>query len=51
MVRARMALAFVRYRRDNVAEEPAAKAGGLGMHAHECAKPWDWRAETRRGKP
>jgi endonuclease YncB( thermonuclease family) len=43
MVRNGMALAFVRYSRDYVALEEQARAEGLGMHAHGCEKPWDWR--------
>jgi endonuclease YncB( thermonuclease family) len=47
MVRAGMALAFVRYSRDYAALEDEARADGLGMHAHQCEKPWDWRARNR----
>jgi len=44
MVRAGMALAFVRYSRDYAELESQARAEGLGMHAHQCEKPWEWRA-------
>jgi endonuclease YncB( thermonuclease family) len=47
MVRAGMALAFVRYSRDYVELEDAARVEGLGMHAHQCEKPWEWRARVR----
>ena len=36
MVSAGMAWAFVRYSQDYVAEEAAARAAGLGVHAHGC---------------
>jgi endonuclease YncB( thermonuclease family) len=42
-----MALAFVRYSRDYVELEDTARAEGLGVHAHNCEKPWDWRARVR----
>lgn len=44
MVRRGMAWAFIRYSRDYVAEERAASAANLGIHAHQCEKAWDWRA-------
>lgn len=47
MVAAGMALAFVRYSSDYVQEEAAARAARLGVHAHDCAAPWDWRARQR----
>ena len=47
MVRAGMALAFVRYSQDYVAEEAQAKSLRLGMHVHNCQAPWEWRAERR----
>lgn len=47
MVRAGMAYAFIRYSSDYVADEATAKASGLGVHAHQCEKPWDWRARVR----
>jgi endonuclease YncB( thermonuclease family) len=45
MVRNGMALAFVRYSRDYVGQEEAAHVQRLGMHAHGCEKPWEWRAK------
>lgn len=47
MVSAGMALAFVRYSRDYVEQEKAAKAALLGIHARECEAPWEWRARQR----
>ena len=47
MVSAGMALAFVRYSRDYVEQEAAAKSQRLGVHVHDCEKPWDWRARNR----
>lgn len=47
MVAAGMALAFVRYSSDYVPQEAAARSERLGMHAHDCAAPWDWRARQR----
>ena len=44
MVHAGMALAFVRYSRDYVQDEAAARAARLGVHAHGCSPPWEWRA-------
>jgi len=44
MVREGMAWAFVRYTRDDVAQEARAKADRLGIHAHDCPPPWEWRA-------
>lgn len=47
MVRSGMAWAFVRYSRDYVSEEAAAKAEGLGVHGHHCEPAWEWRAKRR----
>lgn len=47
MVRAGMALAFVRYSSDYVQDEAWVKAKRLGLHAHDCIPPWDWRAQRR----
>ncbi|HYX03744.1 MAG TPA: hypothetical protein VE963_16745 [Reyranella sp.] len=44
MVRAGLALAFVRYSADYVTDEAMAKAAKLGVHAHPCDPPWQWRA-------
>ena len=47
MVSAGMALAFIRYSRDYVELEAAAKAARLGVHAHDCIAAWEWRARER----
>jgi endonuclease YncB( thermonuclease family) len=47
MVAAGMALAFVRYSSDYIGEEPVARSARLGVHAHDCAAAWDWRARQR----
>jgi endonuclease YncB( thermonuclease family) len=47
MVRAGMALAFVRYSRDYVGQEEVAHFQGLCMHAHGCEKPWEWRVRAK----
>lgn len=49
MVREGMAWAFVRYSRDYVRQEAAARAEGLGVHAHDCMFPWEWRTRNRGG--
>jgi hypothetical protein len=39
------AWAFTRCSSDYISQERAAAIGaGLGVHAHNCEKPWDWRA-------
>jgi endonuclease YncB( thermonuclease family) len=47
MVGAGMAWAFTRYSSDYVAEEKAAIEARAGVHAHDCEKAWDWRAQRR----
>jgi endonuclease YncB( thermonuclease family) len=47
MVRAGMAWAFTRYSSDYVEQEKAAVGARRGVHAHDCEKPWDWRARNR----
>jgi len=47
MVRAGMAYAFTRYSGDYVAQEKAAIVSRTGLQAHDCEKPWDWRARGR----
>jgi endonuclease YncB( thermonuclease family) len=47
MVSAGMAWAFTRYSGDYIAEERAAIGARSGVHAHDCEKPWDWRARNR----
>jgi endonuclease YncB( thermonuclease family) len=44
MVSAGMAYAFTRYSGDYVEQEKAAISARVGVHAHDCEKPWDWRA-------
>lgn len=48
MVSAGMALAFRRYSVDYIEQEAAAKAAGLGLHAHDCLPAWEWRAQRRQ---
>ncbi len=48
MVSTGMALAFTRYSTDYVADEAKAKAARLGVHAHDCAPAWEWRARQRQ---
>lgn len=47
MVRAGHTWAFVRYSRDYVGQEVAAKADNLGVHAHGCIPAWEWRARRK----
>ena len=47
LVRQGLALAYRRYSERYVAEEEAARAEGLGMHAGEYVAPWDWRRGER----
>jgi endonuclease YncB( thermonuclease family) len=51
MVSAGMAWAFIKYSGDYVEQERAASAEHIGVHAHDCAKPWDWRAQDRGRSP
>ena len=50
MVSAGFAWAFVRYSRDYVEQERAAAALGIGVHAYQCEKAWDYRARLRGDK-
>lgn len=50
MVRSGMAWAFIRYSSDYVDQEVRAKAAGLGVHGHDCAPAWEWRAQQRGSK-
>ncbi len=45
MVQLGMAWAFVRYSRDYVDLEAAARSQRLGVHGHDCQPAWAWRAE------
>lgn len=47
MVSAGMARAFTRSSADYVDQEKAAIGARASVHAHDCEKPWDWRARTR----
>jgi endonuclease YncB( thermonuclease family) len=49
MVSAGMAYAFTKFSSDYVSQEREAIGAGLGVHAHDCEKPWDWR--RKRWKP
>ncbi len=44
MVSAGMAWAFPKYSSDYVSQETEANNTRAGVHAHDCIKPWDWRA-------
>lgn len=48
LAREGLAWAFVRYSGDYAGEEARARADRLGVHAHGCQPPWEWRAERRR---
>jgi endonuclease YncB( thermonuclease family) len=48
MVEAGMAWAFTLYSSDYVEQERAAVSARLGVHAHDCEKAWDRRAQRRR---
>lgn len=50
MVRSGMAWAFVRYSRDYMDQEARARADRVGVYAHQCEPPWEWRARNR-GEP
>ena len=47
MVRAGQALAFTRYGADYLMQEGEARAARAGLHAHDCAPAWEWRARQR----
>lgn len=47
MVSAGMAWAFTRYSSDYIGQERAAISARLGVHKHDCEKPWDWRKAPR----
>jgi endonuclease YncB( thermonuclease family) len=51
MVSAGMAWAFTRYSSDYVGQERAAIGAGIGVHTHDCEKPWDWRRKRPLGDP
>jgi endonuclease YncB( thermonuclease family) len=47
MVELGMAWAFTRYSSDYVGQERTAIGARVGIHAHDCMKAWDWRAQQR----
>jgi endonuclease YncB( thermonuclease family) len=48
MVAAGWGWAFRRYSVELLPIEAEAKAHGLGVHAHDCVPPWEWRAARRQ---
>lgn len=48
MVRDGWALAFVRYSREYIADQEAARQAGVGLWAMAFELPWQWRASRRR---
>ena len=48
MVRLGFAYAFTRYSQAYTGEEEEARQENIGVHAHRCELPWDWRAAQRR---
>lgn len=51
MVRSGWAWAFIRYSSDYVRQEAEARAARVGVHDHNCQKPWDWRRKQGTGDP
>lgn len=47
MVSAGWAWAYLQYSRQYEDAERRAAARGVGVHAHHCEKPWEWRARSR----
>src|SRR5829696_1594334 len=52
LVREGLAWAFTRYSVDYVDQQEEARVANRGLHAHDCAPAWEWRAQqrTRRGQ-
>jgi endonuclease YncB( thermonuclease family) len=50
MVSAGMAWAFTRYSSDYIGQEKGAISARIGVHAHDCQKPWDWREVHRTNR-
>lgn len=48
MVEAGWAWAYTAYSHDYESAERNAAARSLGVHAHRCEKPWEWRSLQRR---
>jgi Staphylococcal nuclease homologue len=47
-VREGFAWAFTRYSVDYVDQQEEARTANRGVHAHDCAPPWEWRANSER---
>ena len=47
MVAKGWAWAYVQFPTPFRGEEATARAAGLGVHAHDCHRAWEWRAERR----
>jgi endonuclease YncB( thermonuclease family) len=47
LVREGMAWAFTRYSVDYVDQQEEARTANRGVHAHDCAPAWEWRAQQR----
>ncbi len=50
MVKQGVAWAYSRYSWRYLAEETLARFEGIGVHAHDCQNPMDWRAQHRGGQ-
>ena len=48
MVSSGWAWAYTNYSDQYVDAERRAAAKGLGVHAHRCVPPWEWRAQRRQ---
>jgi endonuclease YncB( thermonuclease family) len=48
MVREGLAWAFTRFSVDYVDQQEEARTANRGVHAHDCAPAWEWRAQQRR---
>ena len=49
LVREGFAWAFTRYSVDYVDQQEEARIANRGVHAHDCAPAWEWRALQRDG--
>ncbi|MDP1961507.1 MAG: thermonuclease family protein [Reyranella sp.] len=49
MVRRGMAFAYLQYSWRYLPQNWLAWYDGVGMHGHDCEKPWEWRARVLRG--
>jgi hypothetical protein len=45
--REELAWAFVLYSDDYVDQQEEARTANRGVHAHDCAPAWEWRAQQR----